>query len=1486
MRIIIDMQGAQTESRYRGIGRYTLSFAQAVVRNRGEHEVILALSGLFPDTIEPIRAAFDGLLSQENIRIWHAPGRVREEQPGNEPRRKVAELIRESFISSLRPDVIHISSLFEGYVDDAVTSIGRFDKHTPVSVSLYDLIPLLNPDQYLKPNPRYEQYYQRKVGYLKQAASFLAISEFTRQEGLAHLGVPEVRVVNVSTAIEPRYRPLSIGDSIASQVRKKFDITHPFVLYTGGADERKNLPCLIQAYAALPPVLRQEHQLLFAGKISDGNIARFRLQAKAAGLKADELSFTGYVSDEELVQLYNLCKLFVFPSWHEGFGLPALEAMACGVPVISANTSSLPEVIGFNEAMFNPLDISAMATKMQQALEDEAFRERLCAHGLQRTKLFSWDETARRAITAWESVQADHEQPQAEVLSNRKPRLAFVSPLPPERTGIADYSTELLPALAEHYEIEVVVSQERVDDPWVNRHCKERDVAWLRAHAGELDRVLYQVGNSQFHRHMLALLREIPGSVVMHDFYMSGLMSWLELHAGSKHAWTRAIYEAHGYDAVRMLYSDAEVAKRKYPANFGILQYAQGIIVHSDYSRQLAMQWYGNDISGDWVVIPHLRSPVASFDREEARKQLDFGINDFVICSFGFLDPSKLNHRLLECWLNSSLSKDKRCHLIFVGENHGGEYGVNLLQMIKGSGLGKRIRITGFASPEVFRQYLMATDVAVQLRTLSRGETSGTVLDCMNHALPLIVNANGSMAELDHEAVWMMPDEFADDELIQALEALLREPERRSALGERARAVIHDHHTPAECARRYMEAIEDFHRRSETATQSLVSAVAGRGGAAAFSDTELLHLSKSIATSLPLVRPAKRLYLEISATCRNDLKSGIERVARALLLALLEAPPSGYRIEPVYLDNVEGNWLHRHARSYTLGLLGCPAEILDDEIVEPEYGDILLGLDLSGGMLVQAQQAGLYAEYRIKGAAIYSVVFDLLPIRIPEVFPPGADQTHRQWLEAISSFDGAVCISKAVADDLAQWQCDSELDWEGRRPYQIGWFHLGADIINSAPSHGLPDNTQTVLAELKARPSFLMVGTIEPRKGYQQTLEAFTQLWKKNIDINLVIVGKEGWLELPDDMRRNIPETIQLLRAHPELNKRLFWLEGISDEYLEKVYAASTCLLAASYGEGFGLPLIEAARHKLPIIARDIPVFREVAGEYAYYFCADSPQDFANHIGDWLAKWESGQLSISEGITCTTWRQSAKALIDFFLGVVPRYRQVSPQIKKKAIDEHLDLIHRARMQMVSTLLPPGDVILDLGGANCPLYKMGYSHHFKKLHLIDLPPDERHEMYKEIVVDPNCEGGEVVIYYGDMTNLNDFSDESVDFVWSGQSIEHIPYEKGMAMCKAAYRVLKKGGAFCLDTPNRLLTEIHTSDIGGGFIHPEHCVEYYPNELKKMLENAGFIIKQALGICEMPSTRNTGHFNYEDFMFGKQITTQVEDGYIQFFHCQKP
>ncbi|MGZ4954213.1 MAG: glycosyltransferase [Methylobacter sp.] len=1249
MRIVIDMQGAQTESRFRGIGRYTLSLAQAIVRNRGEHEVILALNGFFPDTVESIRATFDSLLPQSNIRVWYALGPVRECEPGNEWRREAAELIREAFLVSLKPDVVYVSSLFEGYVDDAVTSIGVFTSQIQTVVTLYDLIPLLNPETVLKPNPVYAQHYHRKIEYLERANQWLAISASAAGEGRDALSLSASEVINISTACDHVFRRMEIAEAEKQHFLSQSGISKPFILYSGGADGRKNLHRLIRGYACLPMPLREAYQLVMAGKMPEGEVAELRKTAKSSGVSEEHLLFTGYVSDVELALFYNLCTVFVFPSCHEGFGLPPLEAMSCGAAVIGANTTSVPEVIGREDALFDPYDETAISQKLVEILENDAFRGELATHGLEQAKKFSWNESAQRAIAAFESLykKKDSSKPPSDI-SARRLKLAFVSPLPPARSGIADYSAELLPELVKHYDIEVVIAQGSVDDAWVKANCPIRDAEWLRANAHHMDRVLYQFGNSPFHQHMLTLLQEVPGIVVLHDFFLSSLLAYLEEQGIVQHAWVRALYHSHGYAAVLERYHTENIAevKVKYPVNLEMIQHAQGVIVHSEYSRQLAADWYDKKIAADWKIIPLLRSPSVNFDRAQARANLGLKADDFVVCSFGFLDQTKLNHRLLDAWLHSRLVQDASCVLVFVGENHGGDYGKQLLKTISVSGLDKRIRITGYADVQVFRNYLSAADMAVQLRTLSRGETSAAVLDCMNYSLPVIVNANGSMADLTGDAVWMLPDAFEESQLIEALETLWQDSERRAVIGKRAQEVILTRHAPSACAELYAEAIEQFHVDARVSSQALTKAIAEIESHNP-TDAECRKLAETIAQSLPLKQPKKQLLLDISATYCTDLKTGIERVARALILAMLESAPAEYRVEPVYLSSEGDTWYYRYASRYTLGLLDCPQDTLVDEVVEPRCGDVLLGLDISGQMLVEAEAAGLHRLYRNIGVSCYFMVHDLLPIKMPEFFPPGADKSFETWLACIAKFDGAICASKTVANDLAIWLSDNPI--LQKTLFKIDWSHHGADVENSAPTLGLPKSAEQTLALIKARPSFLMVGTIEPRKGHLQTLEAFTQLWQDGIDINLVIVGKEGWKGLPEDMRRTIPQIVERLRQHPELGKRLFWLDGISDEYLEKVYAASTCLIFASEGEGFGLPLIEAAQSKLPIIARDIPVFREVAGEHAFYFNSECHGDLAQSLSEWLRLHAVGQHPTSNHIPWLTWKESAKKLLNMVL---------------------------------------------------------------------------------------------------------------------------------------------------------------------------------------------------------------------------------------------
>jgi glycosyltransferase involved in cell wall biosynthesis len=188
-------------------------------------------------------------------------------------------------------------------------------------------------------------------------------------------------------------------------------------------------------------------------------------------------------------------------------------------------------------------------------------------------------------------------------------------------------------------------------------------------------------------------------------------------------------------------------------------------------------------------------------------------------------------------------------------------------------------------------------------------------------------------------------------------------------------------------------------------------------------------------------------------------------------------------------------------------------------------------------------------------------------------------------------------------------------------------------------SKGIDQGQQTeihdLLERVKKRPSILMVGTIEPRKGYAQALSAFEQLWKEGRDVNLVIVGKTGW---------KTEDLVLRLRKHPEAGKRLIWVENASDEILFAMYDAVNGLLMASEGEGFGLPIAEAAQFRKPILARNIPVFREVAEGNALYFTGTTGKDLAAAISAWFDLVQKGRAPFSDKIPLLGWPDSARQL--------------------------------------------------------------------------------------------------------------------------------------------------------------------------------------------------------------------------------------------------
>ena len=436
-----------------------------------------------------------------------------------------------------------------------------------------------------------------------------------------------------------------------------------------------------------------------------------------------------------------------------------------------------------------------------------------------------------------------------------------------------------------------------------------------------------------------------------------------------------------------------------------------------------------------------------------------------------------------------------------------------------------------------------------------------------------------------------------------------------------------------------LEAIETYSVHSPRARYRALTAALGALGLPHDPRSPLLlEVAKAIAANQPSQAP-RQLLVDISALAESDLKTGIQRVVRSIVLALIKTPPPGFRVEPVYGNG--GERRYRYARRFTCNMLGettlARDDLLEDLPVEHRPGDIFLGLDLVAHCTMQ--NLALLADMRHHGIAVYFVVYDLLPLLMPQAFPYGTDRYFREYLGAIAELgDGLVCISRAVADELCDWLARHRAP--AAAPLRIGYFHMGADLASSAPSFGLPGNAAEVLDAVAARPTLLMVGTLEPRKGHVQALAAFELLWARGVDVNLVLVGKAGWL---------VDRLVRQMERHPELHRRLFWLPGASDEMLGKLYASASGLLAASVGEGFGLPLIESAQHRLPIVARNLTVFREIGGEHAYYFDGEQPQQLAAALERWLELFRNGNAPPSGAMPWLSWAQSAEQLLDTIL---------------------------------------------------------------------------------------------------------------------------------------------------------------------------------------------------------------------------------------------
>lgn len=384
----------------------------------------------------------------------------------------------------------------------------------------------------------------------------------------------------------------------------------------------------------------------------------------------------------------------------------------------------------------------------------------------------------------------------------------------------------------------------------------------------------------------------------------------------------------------------------------------------------------------------------------------------------------------------------------------------------------------------------------------------------------------------------------------------------------------------------------------------------------------------STARSLALAEPAtqsSRLLIDVTSTVRVDHKTGIQRVVKNICA---EITGTNLRLR----SHTEKRLIYCDDNS------GCHA--LDgDELRKPNKNssrplaigrDVLLMLDSSWEF--HALHGQNLRACRLRDGQVASCLYDTVPLRASAFCETGMPVVFSAWFRtALTYSTGFVCISRSVADEL---HAILEAISFPRR-MKIGYWHLGADFVEAVPA-GSEDGRD------KTRPMFLMVGTLEPRKGHRVALEAFERLWAAGVDVDLVIVGKEGW---------GVETLAQQIRKHAEHGHRLAWHVDADDTILARMYRRCDALIAASFSEGFGLPVVEAGHFGKPVIASDIPVFHEV-GEGAAsvsFFEVGSASALADAVKTFLAQ-PSDDRPQAPHTTWQSWRESAAQLEDVVLG--------------------------------------------------------------------------------------------------------------------------------------------------------------------------------------------------------------------------------------------
>jgi len=378
MKICLDL--SPTVHRHAGLGRYAYELLLALIGTDPDNDYLAFFNNPSRAYIDPPLAGLSHLTTPLSYKPWRLSVLLAH----------IVQITQDSLFPTV--DIFHATDHL----------LPRFAQVKSV-FTLHDLIFLFHPETHKPLNRWFLTLMMPR--FLRVADAIIAVSECTKRDAVRCYGVPEEKITVIYEGVNPRFCPA--GPEAVAAVRQKYGLPEHFILYVGTIEPRKNLSALLEAFVALQNRLATRDaaalRLVFVGKkgwLYEGFFRRLR----ELGLE-DRAFFTGYVPDEDLPAIYSAADLFVFPSLYEGFGLPVLEAMACGTPVICSDTSSLPEVAGDAALMVPPTDVRALAEAMERMLCDAQMRTTLREKGLAWVRRFTWEKTAQQTVSVYKGLE-------------------------------------------------------------------------------------------------------------------------------------------------------------------------------------------------------------------------------------------------------------------------------------------------------------------------------------------------------------------------------------------------------------------------------------------------------------------------------------------------------------------------------------------------------------------------------------------------------------------------------------------------------------------------------------------------------------------------------------------------------------------------------------------------------------------------------------------------------------------------------------------------------------------------------------------------------------------------------------------------------------------------------------------------------------------------------------------------------------------------